>query len=109
MKVVQTWSQRRGLGTASGLNDRALLLQAQGELTAARPLLERALETRERVLGPDHPDTASSLNDLAWLLQVQGELAAARPLFERALAIRERVLGPDHPDTASSLNHLAWL
>jgi tetratricopeptide (TPR) repeat protein len=84
-------------------------LQVRGELAAARPLLERALEIRERVLGPDHPYTAASLNNLALLLQDQGELAAARPLLERTLAIRDRVLGPDHPDTASSLNNLAGL
>ena len=75
---------------------------------AARPLFERALAIREKVLGPEHPDTATSLNNLAGLLQAQGEFAAARPLFERALA-REKVLGPEHPDTAMSLNNLAHL
>ena len=70
---------------------------------------ERALAIREKVLGPEHPDTAKSLNNLALLLQAQGELAAARPLHERALAIREKVLGPEHPDTAMSLNNLAVL
>jgi tetratricopeptide (TPR) repeat protein len=87
----------------------ALLLQAEGELAAARPLYERALAIRERVLGPDHPDTASSLNNLAGLLEDQGELAAARPLYERALATYERVLGPDHPDTATVRRNLANL
>ena len=84
-------------------------LRARGEFAPARPLLERALDIRERILGPDHPDTALSLNTLAGLLHGQGQLAAARPLFERALDIRERVLGPDHPDTAWSLNNLAYL
>jgi tetratricopeptide (TPR) repeat protein len=75
----------------------------------ARPLKERALEIREKVLGLEHPDTAKSLNGLALLLWDQGELAGARPLHERALAIREKVLGPEHPDTAMSLNNLALL
>jgi len=44
--------------TGGALNNLANLLWAQGELTAARPLLERALAIFERVLGPDHPDTA---------------------------------------------------
>jgi hypothetical protein len=61
------------------------------------PSLERALAIRERVLGPDHPDTATSLNNLALLLQAQGALTAARPLLERALAMSERVQGPDTP------------
>jgi tetratricopeptide (TPR) repeat protein len=84
-------------------------LQHAGDLGAARPWYERALGVRERVLGPDHPDTAASLNNLAILLRAQGELAAARPLFERALEINERVLGPDHPATALCLNNLARL
>ena len=73
----------------------------------ARPLYERALAIREKVLGAEHPDTATSLNNLASLLQAQGDLAGARPLYERALAIREKVLGAEHPDTATSLNNLA--
>jgi hypothetical protein len=64
---------------------------------------------RERVLGPEHPDTATSLNNLGSLLQAQGDLAGARPYYERALAVRERVLGPEHPDTATSLNNLGNL
>ena len=50
-----------------------------------RPLFERALAIREKVLGPEHPDTATSLNNLALLLQAQGDFAGARPLFERVL------------------------
>jgi tetratricopeptide (TPR) repeat protein len=95
--------------TAVSLNNLALLLRAQGDLTAARPLFERALAIREKALGSDHPATALSLNNLASLLQDQGDLAAARPLFERALAIREQALGPDHPDTSLSLSSLALL
>jgi tetratricopeptide (TPR) repeat protein len=75
----------------------------------ARPLKERALAIREKVLGPEHPDTAMSLNNLGLLLQDQGDLAGARPLLERALAIKEKMLGPEHPDTALSLNNLAHL
>jgi Tetratricopeptide repeat len=85
------------------------MLWSGGEPTVARPLYERVLSIRERVLGPDHPDTATSLDDLATLLRNQGDPAAARPLFERALAIRERVLGPDHPDTVATRRALAEL
>jgi len=85
------------------------LLRDQGDLAAARPLQERALAIREKVLGPGHPDTATSLNDLAHLLMDQGHLAAAQPRLERALAIREKVQGPEHPDTAKSRENLALL
>jgi tetratricopeptide (TPR) repeat protein len=95
--------------TATGLNNLAGLLQAQGDLKGARALFERALMIREKALGADHPSVAQSLNNLAALLQTQGDLAGAKPLFERALAIREKVLGPDHPDVATNLNNLALL
>ena len=40
----------------------------EGDSAAAEPLHRRALEVRERVLGPEHPDTLQSLNNLAvWL------------------------------------------
>jgi tetratricopeptide (TPR) repeat protein len=68
----------------------------------ARPLYERALAIRLRVLGPEHPDTAMSLDKLARLLQDQGDLEGACPMFERALTIREKSLGPEHSDTATS-------
>jgi hypothetical protein len=42
------------------LNQQALAAYAQ-----ARPLYERALAIREKVLGAEHPDTANSLNNLA--------------------------------------------
>ncbi len=95
--------------TASSLNNQGLLLQAMGDLVAARPHLERALAIRENVLGSDHPDTARSLNNLGFLLNAVGDLPGARPYFERALAINEKTLGSDHPDTATILNNLGGL
>src|SRR6202022_3810342 len=85
------------------------VLQYAGDLKAARPWHGRALDSWERELGPDHPQTAQGLRSLAWLVDIQGELTTARPLYERALDIRERVLGPDHPHTAQSLDDLANL
>src|SRR6516162_10201987 len=81
----------------------------RGAYLEARPLYERALAIREKVLGPEHPWTAESLNNLASLLQAQGDLAGSRPLYERALAIREKVFGPEHPNMALSLNSLGDL
>ena len=91
------------------LNRAGTYFHGRGVYSGARPLYERALAIREKLLGPEHPDTATSLNNLAGLLQDQGDLAGARPLYERALAIREKALGPEHPDTATSLNNLALL
>ena len=68
---------------------------------------EQTLADRERVLGPEHPDTLISRNNLAAAYMEAGYVAEAIPLFEQALAALERVLGPGHPDTMRSRNNLA--
>ena len=69
----------------TSLSDPRRLLQFQDDHAAARPLLERALAIREKVLGPEHPLYGACLDDLGSILR-SGRLSAARPLFERALA-----------------------
>jgi hypothetical protein len=54
----------------------------RGAYLEARPLWERALAIREKVLGPEHPRTALSLNNLASLLHAQDNLAGSRPLYD---------------------------
>ena len=83
--------------------------QRLGEPDKARPLLEEALSTRRRVLGPEHPDVAESLNDLAVLLRDGGDTAAAEPLLVEALATRRKVLGREHRDVAATLIELGRL
>ncbi len=68
-------------------------------LSEAEPLFRRALEIREKQLGPDHPDVAESLNCLAILFQAQGNYANAETLYRRALEIDEKKLGLEHPYT----------
>jgi tetratricopeptide (TPR) repeat protein len=84
-------------------------LSENGLYPAAEPLLRRAHEVCERVLGPEHPDTLGSVNNLAHLLVIRGDYAGAQPLYERVLEARERMLGPEHHDTLISVNKLALL
>ncbi len=91
--------QRADAQAATLANRLGYGLNMLADYAAARPLYERALDIRQRVLGADHPDTAQSLNNLAALHYATGDYAAARPLVERALAITERVLGMAHPNT----------
>ena len=86
------------------LDNLASLLHDQGDLAAARPLYERALAIREKVLGPDHPQTAQCLNNLAALLQDQGDLAGgAAALRARAGDLRAgaRPRSPQHQSRAA--------
>lgn len=70
-----------------------------GRLDQAIPLYEATLTDRERVLGPDHPDTLISRNNLAYAYETAGRLDQAIPAYEAVLEDCERVLGPDHPRT----------
>ena len=73
----------------------AYLLLEKGDYTGAEPLRRRGLESSERVLGPQHPDTLTSLNNMAFLLNRKGDYVGVEPLYRRALETSERVLGPD--------------
>ena len=56
-----------------------------GDYEKALPLYQRALEIREKVLGPHHPDVATILNNLALLYHHIGDYEKALPLYQRAL------------------------
>jgi CHAT domain-containing protein len=94
---------------AQSLNNLASLYQAQGAYPKAEPLYVRALNIRQKALGPMHPLVANSLLNLALLYLNQGGYAKAEPLLVHALDIREKALGPMHPDVANSLDNLALL
>jgi serine/threonine-protein kinase len=93
---------------------RATLLAAIGKVYAvmgleieAKPHLEEALRSRERLFGPDHLEVAEVANRLGWLTQYGSDLAAAEKHARRALRIRQQQLAPDDPLVADSLISLA--
>src|SRR5229473_4461998 len=72
----------------------------------AQALQQQSMEIRQRVLGPEHPDTLTSMNDLATDLDDSGHYAEAEKLEREALDISRRVLGPEHPDTLMLMSNL---
>lgn len=72
----------------------------------AQPMLETALDTRRRLLGPNHLDVASTLAAIGTMAFHQGEFVKAKSLMEQGLAIREKMLGPANLDVAASLHSL---
>lgn len=83
--------------------------QSLGLFPQAEPLLTRALDTREKLLGEDHAETASSLNALGSLYFSEGRYAEARPLYERSLTVRERLFGPQDYSVGQTVQNLALL
>ena len=60
----------------------------------------RSLDTKEKMLGPDHPEVATTLNNLAGLYKAMGSFEKAANLYEKSLIVMARVFGPKHPNTA---------
>ena len=55
----------------------ARVLEARGAFAEAEPLLRRALEARERLLGPEHRDTLTAVGNLASVLEQLGKFSEA--------------------------------
>jgi serine/threonine protein kinase/tetratricopeptide (TPR) repeat protein len=85
------------------------LYKTLGLYEAARPLQERALETRRRVLGEESEETLRSLGAVGDLLRAQGKLAEAEPILRDAQDRSRRALGAEHPFTLVSLNNLGFV
>jgi eukaryotic-like serine/threonine-protein kinase len=92
----------------------ARLMQTMGEVywslglySEAQPLIEKALESRRRLLGSEHPDTLESMDFLGRTLEREGHYPEAEKLTRETFDIRRRVLGPEHPDTIASMHGMA--
>jgi tetratricopeptide (TPR) repeat protein len=78
-----------------------------GQYSAAEKTHRQVNPLREKVLGPEHPDTLTSMSNLAVVLERQGKYEEAESMSRQTLAQREKVLGPEHPDTLTSMGNLA--
>ena len=78
-----------------------------GDLQAARPLLEQALEQRQSLLGERHHETIESLASLGTLHFVARDYRGAEALQRKALELAERALGADHLEVARRAADLA--
>ncbi|KAH7124620.1 acyl transferase/acyl hydrolase/lysophospholipase [Dactylonectria macrodidyma] len=102
-----------------------MLYSDQGKFKEAEEMYGRALEGREKALGPYHTSTLGTVNNLGNLYINQGKFKAeemykralegremfkeAEEVYERALEGREKALGPHHTSTLSTVNNLGNL
>ncbi len=99
----------RSLHEARVLLTESLSLSRAGKYKDALSIATRALEIREKILGPEHPEVAILLNRIGIVNFSLGEISTAEPLFKRALDILEKHLGPDHLIVTETLNNLSVL
>jgi CHAT domain-containing protein/Tfp pilus assembly protein PilF len=97
----------RALQEARELYTKAYYAIVGGKYDEAQSMLEKALEIREKIIGPDHPDIAFTLTLEANIAYYKGDLAKAETFFERAIAMLETTLGMECPQVATRLNNLA--
>ncbi|HVR96265.1 MAG TPA: serine/threonine-protein kinase, partial [Thermoanaerobaculia bacterium] len=76
----------------------------QGDLTAARPLLERAVADLERSQGRDSLAAADAREPLVEVIFAAEGPGPALPALENRLATYRRLLGDTHEKTALALN-----
>ena len=81
--------------------------QSLGLTSKAEPLLRRAWETRQRILGPRNPATLQSQQDLSAAVLAQSHYGEAEKLCRETLETRRKVLGREHHDTVDSMVQLA--
>lgn len=121
IEAVRQWYQQKGMEHVASLDNTAsedrlryvfnfaILLKDQGKMKEAEPLHLETLQTQQRLLGDDHPNTLSAKSNYAILLRSLGKLLEAEPLHLDVLTARQRLLGSDHPDTHTALNNYALL
>lgn len=105
MALVHT-GDREGLMEASRLLNLARFEVTTGRLNESPKLTERALELKERLLGPDHPDIADVLLFRAQVYSQRGDSWTAQASLERALTIETNAFGPDHHHLAEFLTKI---
>ncbi len=112
-QILDKASRKIGTSLAKDPQAQAQMMQVIGNVysdlglySRAQPLLERSVEIRRRVLGPENPKTLSSKIDLAGTLWREGHYAESEKLSRKTLEISRRVLGPKDPDTLNSRNIL---
>jgi len=82
---------------------------ALSDNAAAGRHLPLALETRERLLGPDHMDTIVARNSLATLAWQEGRIRDAEALYRASLDAALRTLGENHERTIGLMSNLATM
>lgn len=97
------------LAEARSLAQQVRELYRIGEYDRAITAALRALEIREKILGPSHREVGELLSDLGMLYESKHDYERAEPLYIRALDLLKRAGGEDSRDYATALNNFGGL
>ncbi|MFE1288402.1 tetratricopeptide repeat protein [Streptomyces sp. NPDC058751] len=93
----------------TGRHNAGLSLGRLGRWAEAGEVHRSVAAERERLLGPDHPDTLASRYEIGFTLSRTGHPGEALGEYARVAQTRERVLGVDHPDTLAARQEMAYV
>jgi eukaryotic-like serine/threonine-protein kinase len=105
----QTFLGTRHPRHVAHLHNLATVLQAQGNLGAAKKTYAQTVSLIIELHGRSHPDLADVYANLGRVLQQMGDLAEARRNYLRALELNKTLRGPDHPYVGYDLANLGRL
>lgn len=77
-----------------------------GLFREAEPLARTALEAKEALHGPEHPNVAVARNVLGWILRQRGDLEAARAQLEESVRVGRAAFPGGDARLARALNDL---
>jgi tetratricopeptide (TPR) repeat protein len=108
MEHSRSESNKNGVSYLDDAYDKfGILLLEQGYLKEAESLINEVLDTRNRILGVEHPDTIRAMKDLAITYRSLGKYTKAEKLERQVLDARTRILGLEHPSTINAMGNLA--
>jgi len=76
---------------------------ALGLTAKAERFLDKAVELRRRLQGPEAPETLRVRSHLGKIYERQGRYSEAEKLLLEVWQAQRSILGPDHPDTLTTL------
>ena len=82
------------------------LLWKEGYPKEAETLQVKVLDTRNKILGVEHPDTIHAMGNLAKTYGSLGKYKEAEKLETQVLYGMNRILGVEHPDTIRAMENL---
>jgi tetratricopeptide (TPR) repeat protein len=94
---------------ADSIHNLGILFCDQDRLNEAEALYQLVLESRQKVLGPDHPMTLHTVHSLGNLYVKKDQLDQAETMYQRALEGFEKTLGFDHALTLTTVGKLGSL
>jgi tetratricopeptide (TPR) repeat protein len=69
-----------------------------GEDRKALPYFEKALEIKQQLLPPNHPNLGASYNNIGLVYEHMGDYSKAHSFYKRAVEITQSSLSADYPD-----------